>query len=281
MVYFGEFEIDGWIAEDLPSFDLTTHLLGIWGKEGLIRFVARHPAVVCGTEEVEKILNKMGATLDRMTPSGVLASKGECFMEARGSAGALHAAWKVCANILESLSGIATKTRAFVESAQGANPKINVVTTRKSFPGTRKLATKAILCGGAMPHRLGLSESILIFDEHIRFMGGFEAMLSQLDEIRQKALEKKIAVEVHNFEDALRVAKKGIDIIQLDKFSPEETKRTVEAIRSIDPAVRIASAGGVTPENADLYAATGTDILVTSSLYFAKPADIKVEIIAL
>ncbi len=75
----------------------------------------------------------------------------------------LHIAWKVCQNIIDNFSGIATKTRRIIDEVSSVNPDITVITTRKSMPGTRELSTKAVIAGGVFPHRLGLSETILGF----------------------------------------------------------------------------------------------------------------------
>ena len=73
-------------------------------------------------------------------------------------------AWKVSLNLCDHLSGVATKTRAIVDAAHSANPACEVLTTRKSMPGVKDLLTKAVTCGGAFPHRLGASETVLVFD---------------------------------------------------------------------------------------------------------------------
>ena len=74
-------------------------------------------------------------------------------------------------NILEYSSGIATRTKKMVDKAKLVNPHVAVLATRKSFPGTKELSIKSIIAGGAFPHRLGLSETILIFKQHVAFLG--------------------------------------------------------------------------------------------------------------
>lgn len=94
--------------------------------------------------------------------SGSRVKPGEMLIEAYGRTGGLHNAWKVSLNILEYCSVIATRTRNLVDLAQKENPDVEVVATRKSFPGTKELSIKAIIAGGTLPNRLGLSETILI-----------------------------------------------------------------------------------------------------------------------
>lgn len=278
IIVLSDKELDRFLREDVPSLDLTTWALGIGEAPGRITFATRHDTVLCGTEEVVRILEKCGATVLTTMRSGTMLATGVCFLEAAGSAGALHIAWKVCANLLEYLSGIATNTHTMLAAAQSVNPTVQIATTRKSIPGTRTLAIKAVLAGGGMPHRLGLSETVLIFPQHRVFLGGLEGCLQRLANIRRHCPEKKIAIEVETLDEALQVARAGVDILQIDKMAPSLIRETVAAVRSIDPQVCIAAAGGITLANAAEYAATGIDIIVTSSLYTAKPADIAVQI---
>jgi molybdenum transport protein len=267
-------DIERFIEEDVPYGDLTTAVLEIGEQPGRITFTTRHETTLSCTEEAGRILERCGARVTLLTPSGTGVPSGTMFLSAEGSASSLHAAWKVALNILEYASGISTRTAGIVKSARNANPAISIATTRKSFPGTKKAAIKAILAGGATPHRLGLSESILVFRQHTEFMGGLDRLLERLPEIKKQAPEHKILVEADGPEEALRIAAAGADVVQVDKLSPERLADLVHAIRNIAPDIKISAAGGITPENAGTYAATGIDIIVLSSVYFGKPADI-------
>ncbi|TCD48830.1 ModD protein [Chlorobium sp. N1] len=267
-------EIDRFIEEDVPYGDLTTSLLGIGGKPGSITFTTRHETTLCCTEEAGRIFERLGATVATLSPSGTEAGPGTMFLSAEGTAASLHAGWKVALNMLEYASGIATRTSGIVKSARSTNPAISIATTRKSFPGTKKTAIKAILAGGATPHRLGLSESILVFRQHTEFLGGIDSFLERIPSLKERAPEHKILVEADSPEEALRIAAAGADVVQIDKLQPDRLKELVQALRDIAPNIKISAAGGITPQNAAAYAATGIDIIVLSSVYFGKPADI-------
>jgi molybdenum transport protein len=269
-----DIEIERFLEEDVPFGDLTTTLLGIDGHEGEISFTTRERTVVCCTEEAVRLLEKCGAKLLFSIPSGTIAEPGTLILRAEGSAGALHAGWKAALNLLEYASGIATRTRAIVERARAANPDVSVVTTRKSFPGTKKVAIKAIMAGGALPHRLGLSESILVFPHHTVFLGGLEPFLENLPALKTSAPEQRIIVEAQTPEEALSIAAAGADIVQVDKMSIAALSKLVLDIRAAYPGVAISAAGGINADNAAAYAATGIDIIVLSSVYFGKPSDI-------
>ena len=198
----------------------------------------------------------------------------------RGRAGDLHAAWKVCLNVFDHLSAVATKTRAMVDAAHAANPRCEVLTTRKSMPGAKDLLTCAVMAGGAFPHRLGLSETVLVFEHHLTFFGGFERFVDELPAIKAKCIEKKLFVEA-DAERAITLARVsansiGVDGIQLDKVPVAELQELVSRLRAIDPRLTLIAAGGINPQNAGAYAACGVDGLATTAPFTAKPIDMSV-----
>lgn len=279
-VRISDAEIDRLIAEDVPYLDLTTHILGIGGQPGTMEYYTREACVLCGTEEAARVARKLGCTVAWGAPSGTRLQAGEAFMRLEGSAQDLHVAWKVCLNLFDHLSAVATKTRAMVDAAHAANPACEVLTTRKSMPGVKALLTKAVMTGGAFPHRLGLSETVLVFENHTAFMGGFDAFVAALPQIRSRAVEKKIFAEV-DAEQALVLARagaagRGVDGVQLDKVSVEQTAALVPQLRALDPRLTVIAAGGINPANAGAYAATGVDGLVTTAPFTAKPVDMSV-----
>ncbi|KAF1084741.1 Nicotinate-nucleotide pyrophosphorylase (carboxylating) [Sporotomaculum syntrophicum] len=183
-------------------------------------------------------------------------------------------AWKVAMNILEYSSGIATRTNKILTKARQANPHVEILTTRKIFPGTKELAIKAVLAGGGLPHRLGLSETVLIFKQHLNFIGGIEGLIPRLSELKTKLNEKKIIVEVETIEEALLLCQAGLDGLQFDKVALPALNKAVELIRAKNNRIVLLAAGGINEQNAVLYAGTGVDGLVTTSVYFGKPVDI-------
>lgn len=267
-------EIERFIDEDVPYGDLTTTLLGIGDDPGEIVFTSRERTVICCTEEAGRVLEACGATVTRSLPSGTIVEPGTLLLRAEGSAAALHAGWKVALNLLEYASGIATRTGTIVGRVHAANPGASVVTTRKSFPGTKQVAIKAIMAGGALPHRLGLSESVLVFSHHTVFLGGLEPFLLMLADLKKRAREQRIIVEADTPDEAIRIAKAGADVVQVDKMPVEALAALVADIRRECPGVAVSAAGGINMENAAAYANTGVDIIVLSSVYFGKPSDI-------
>jgi len=270
--------LDKLIAEDVPYFDLTTHLLGIGENTGVIRFFSREEAVLCGTEEAARILNKLGIQVTDCLPSGTVVQPEQFFLAGKGLAQALHMGWKVCQNLIDNTSAIATKTKRMIEIVREARPQTQVVTTRKSFPGIKALCLKAVLAGGGTPHRLGLSETVLVFKQHVNFLGGWDALLAMLPELKSKACEKKIIVEADSIAQGLALCKAKVDGIQFDKVPAHELSAHMSEFRRLAPGTVILAAGGINETNAAGYAEAGVDAIVTTSLFNAKPIDIGVKI---
>lgn len=279
MVRIPNARIDQFISEDVPYIDLTSMVLGIGGARGTMEFFTREACVLAGVQVARRIATQLGCEVVFACQDGEALSAGQTFMTLAGTAEDLHATWKVCLNVFDHLSAVATKTRAMVEAAHRGNPTCEVLTTRKSMPCVKDLLTEAVMIGGAFPHRLGLSETVLVFDHHITFMGGFEAFLGQLPAIKTRCVEKKLFVE-SDADQAIRLAKAGVDGIQLDKIDVEELGALVHTIRELNPHVTLVAAGGINPQNAEAYAKTGVDALATTAPFTAKPLDMSVRMFA-
>jgi molybdenum transport protein len=278
MVRIPASRLEYFMAEDVPYLDLTSEVLGIGDEPGRMEYFTREDCVLCGTEVVERMAHELGLSVDSATKTGARVRAGESFLDVSGTAGALHQLWKAGLNVFDHLSAVATKTRGMVDAVHAENPACEVLTTRKSMPGVKDLLTMAVRAGGAYPHRLGLSETVLVFDHHLEFMGGFDAFLEQLPDIRRRCVEKKLFVECDP-DQALRLAQAGVDGVQMDKVPAGELRALVPRLRSIDPHLTIIAAGGINPGNAAEYAATGIDGIATTSLFTAKPLDMSVRMV--
>lgn len=278
MIYISDEGIDRMISEDVPYCDLTTWVLGIGKQPGRMQYFTREESVLCGTEEAGRILEKLGVRVTSVLESGQLLEKNQVFLEAEGAAESIHMAWKVTQNLLESCSGIATKTRRMVEKAKAVNPALSVVSSRKSFPGVKQLSVKAVLAGGAYPHRLGLSETVLVFEQHLNFLGGLDGFLERLPAIKRNIPEKKLLVETDNLAQAIKLCQAGVEAIQFDKLPPEALLPAVSELKRLNPNLILLAAGGIDEHNVEAYAHTGVDALVTTSLFFAKSIDMSVRI---
>ena len=266
------------LADDVSCGDLTTASLGIGGREGRVAFRARGAMTVCGSEEATRLFELVGARARLWVPSGTHVEAGRLLLEAEGGVDSLHSAWKTGQVLMEWASGLATAAAAIVKAAEAGGRRVAVACTRKNVPGAKAMSVKAVRAGGATIHRMGLSESLLVFAEHRLFLS--ETPAQTVARLRAREPEKKIVVEVSSVEEAAEWARAGADVLQLEKFSVEQVAECRQWVNEHASnghgAPLLAAAGGVKADNAAAFVAVGADLLVTSAPYTAPPADVAV-----
>jgi len=264
------------LADDVPHGDLTTQSLGIGAQSAQLEFRARQPMTLAAVEEAVRLFVLADASASLAAASGSTLQAGALILQAEGTAAALHRAWKTAQAMVEWASGIATATRAIVDAAGGVAGGVAVACTRKNVPGSKALSIQAVLAGGAVMHRQGLSETLLLFAEHRLFLG--ETPAHTIARLRRRQPEKKIVVEVADGAQAMVWAEAGADVLQLEKFSPDAVVacRQALAAKGLSGSCLLAAAGGVRADNAAAYVAAGADLLVTSAPYTAAPQDVQV-----
>lgn len=268
--------LERWLKEDIPYMDLTTFLLEIGSQDGEMHFFSRDEAVLCGTEEVARLTRLKGGEVLEYLPSGSKISPGGVFMKVTGKTEVLHLLWKTSQNILEYASAVASRTNRLVEKAKKVNKNVTILSTRKVFPGTKELSIKAVLSGGGVPHRLGLSETILVFKQHRVFVKSWDRLAEQIEKLKTKSCEKKIIVEIERPEEAIPLCEAGVDGLQFDKVPPEKLTELIREIKTDFSHILTIAAGGINENNVEEYAATGADAIVTTSMYFGRPVNIGV-----
>ncbi|MGE0073108.1 MAG: ModD protein [Thiomonas sp.] len=278
MMYFTQAEIDHFITEDTPLHDETTRALGLPNAAGRLTYTARQPGVLAGVAPLLRLAQSLGLRAEPLAADGDATAPGQPVLRLHGNAHALHIAWRQGMNLLEYLGGIASATRQMVDAARAGNPRIQVAGTRKAFPGARRLQHYAVLCGGGMVHRAGLSETILVFAQHRAFLPGLDAA-QLVARAKAHSPEKFVLIEAEDADDALAAVRAGADGVQLDKMTAAQLAALVPQLRALQPRITINAAGGIRPDNAAQFAASGVDVLVTSSLYSARAADFGAEMV--
>lgn len=291
--------LDELLLDDCPGMDLTVEMLGIGDAPGLMTFSPKADCIVSGVEEAALLLKRCELDVTRHARNGDRVRAGQLLLEARGNAAGLHRGWKITQTLMEYMSGIATRAARMADAAREVNPRVRVAVTRKNFPGAKRLCLEAAVSGGAVVHRLNLSDSVLVFAQHRVFLtekaetadainntrdagdagdsgDALRAFARRIPEFRLALPEKKLCAEVDSPEAALLLANAGIDVVQCEKFPCPVLAEAVRDLRAVNPDILILAAGGVNGDNAADYAATGADVLVTTWPYFGKPADIKV-----
>jgi nicotinate-nucleotide pyrophosphorylase (carboxylating) len=166
-------------------------------------------------------------------------------------------------NIMQRMSGIATQTSLYVKELEGLKTK--VLDTRKTTPGMRLLDKAAVKYGGGENHRMGLYDMILIKDNHIDFAGGINNAIKNTHKyLKDNNKDLKIEIEARSIEDVVQILEiGGVDVIMLDNFSIEETKRAVSIIGN---KYKTEASGGITLKNLRKYAECGVDYISIGAL---------------
>lgn len=266
--------LENLLDDDHALGDATTWALGIGDIPGRIIFRARHGQIACCTEEAARMGVMRNLQVEEApVNTGTWVEAGTTLLALTGQAGVLHRVWKPAQTLMEYAAGIASATADLVQAARRGNTQIAVACTRKNFPGTKAISTKAILAGGAVPHRLSLSETLLLFAEHREFLGA-ETPSDTISRLHRIWPERHVVVEVADEAEASRWIVAGADVIQLEKCTPEIVAKVVREAEGSKS--RIAAAGGVNVGNAEAYARAGAHILVSSWPYGAAARDVAV-----
>lgn len=274
-MYFSSARTDYFLKEDCPYFDLTVAGLSISNVCATMEYYTRSACTLCGIDAVSKLASDLNLHIVSACFDGDELTEGQTFMTVQGAAEKIMMLWKVGLNIFDRCSGIATSVAQMKAQISQVNPACSLLTTRKSMPGAKDLCIAAVIAGGAYPHRLGTSETVLLFREHIDLVGGVDRVLSLLSSLKQQMVEKRILVEC-SCEEALLFLEAGADGIQFDKCSSDELSTAVATIREQYPSALLLAAGGINHHNCQQYAASGVDGLVTSSCFNAAPIDMSV-----
>jgi nicotinate-nucleotide pyrophosphorylase (carboxylating) len=249
----------GFLREDAPYGDLTSELLidPAITCRGVIR--VKETGIIAGLEEAGELFRLLEVTVNPRAADGELVVNGRTLLELEGRARDVLLAERTALNIIGRMSGIATKTREVAEKVREKNSSCRIACTRKTVPGLRLLDKKAVAIGGGSRHRFGLSDAILIKDNHLMLLSIGEAV----SRAKKGSMYHRVEVEVRDADQAKSAADAGADIIMLDNMSPEEAALAVRTIRSRPRggSIVIEVSGGICEENAVLYAIPGVDVI--------------------
>lgn len=275
MITFSNDELMAFLSQDCPFLDNTTFGLGISGNGRARFYVKNHPIVLCGIDEAVNIAKNFSLTIRESAPNASKLEVGQNALVLEGDITILLKIAKSLQNLIEYASSVATYTHALKTIAAESNPNIAILGTRKNVPFAKKLQLKGLISGGGIPHRYGLSDSILVFSEHLDCVESVEAAFARL---KSTFKEHKIIVEISTLSEARHFVALGADILQCEKMSPSDLKELVNAIKAQSPQILISATGGINLDNIAQYAKSGVDMIVTTSMYRAEIYDIKVEI---
>jgi len=257
--------IDLAIKEDIGDGDHTSLATIPSGLIGKAQLLVKENGIIAGIGVAEIIFKKTDtqAFFKPFFSDGQFVNKGDCAFWVEGRVLKILQAERIVLNIMQRMSGIATQTHKYVEKLNGL--KTRILDTRKTSPGLRLLDKYAVKIGGGENHRFGLSDMILIKDNHIDFAGGIEnAILKTQEYLRKNNKNLKIEIEARSLKDVKSILENGgIDRILLDNFTP---KQTLKAVSLIKGKVEIESSGNITIKNIRNYAECGVDFISVGAL---------------
>ena len=263
--------IDAALAEDVGSGDPTTDTLIDPRLAGSAALVSREDGVLAGIDVATTVFAQFDPTLDAVAlvedGSGVAA--GDRLASVTGSVASILKAERTAVNFLQHLSGVATQTRRYVDAVRGYRAQI--VDTRKTTPGLRKLEKYAVTMGGGRNHRHNLADGILIKDNHI------EALALRgvgIGEVVKRAVAGashmiKVEIEVETIEQLEEVLDAGADLVLLDNMESEQMET---AVRLASGRAVVEASGGITLETVGEIAKTGVDIISVGALTHSAPS---------
>jgi nicotinate-nucleotide pyrophosphorylase (carboxylating) len=273
------------LAEDLGARDLTTDALVPGDARGRAEVRVKGPGVIAGQAWVAEVLSQLGAEYDILIPDGAAVMPGDVAGRAKGRLRALLHGERTALNLLCRLSGIATLTRRFVEAAKGT--KARILDTRKTTPLYRALEKYAVRAGGGENHRRGLSDQVLVKENHIaaaRASGEANSFAAAMRLLAQRVEPGvKVGIEVTNLSELHLALEAGPAYVLCDNFDVGTLRMAVK-IRDGWPGEAkpgIEASGGVTLANVAEVAATGVDRISIGALTHSAPAlDLSMKIVA-
>lgn len=259
------------LEEDGAYADVTTLSTVPEEKKSEARMLARQAGVVVGmaiAAEAFRLLDER-ISVEILVEEGTSVQVGENLLQLRGPSRAILSAERVSLNFMGRLSGIATLTARCVQAVEGTQARI--LDTRKTTPGLRLLEKMAVQLGGGQNHRFGLSDGVLIKDNHIKVAGGIAQAVSAARKMAPHLL--KIEVECETLTEVQQALEVEADVVLLDNMDIETTHRAVELIRRQAPKVLIEASGniGTNQERLVAVAATGVDFISLGVLTHSAP----------
>ncbi|MEO1377049.1 MAG: carboxylating nicotinate-nucleotide diphosphorylase [Cyanobacteria bacterium J06635_10] len=253
-----------WLREDIGRGDRTTQsILSQDYREGKAQWIAKADGIVAGLPIAGRVFQLLNEKVDfnLLVKEGDFCQSGTVIAQMQGSLDALLTGERVALNLAMRLSGIATMTRKYVEKIEDL-PTL-FVDTRKTTPGLRILEKYAIQVGGAINHRMGLDDAVMIKDNHITAAGGIgKAIICIRSQIPYPLT---IEVETENLEQVKEALEYQADIIMLDNMKVDMMREAVKVIRQHNIKVKIEASGNVTHETIRAIAETGVDYISSSA----------------
>ncbi|MBW2982131.1 carboxylating nicotinate-nucleotide diphosphorylase [Candidatus Woesearchaeota archaeon] len=249
------------LREDIGKGDITSDSIIPKDKRIEADVIAKESGIVCGLDIIRLVYKTIDPNLvfKKKLKDGEKVRIGQKIINIKGNARSILTGERIVLNFLSALSGTATTTRKYVDKIKKYKTKI--LDTRKTIPGFRILQKYAVSIGGAVNHRMGLYDMVLIKDNHIETNGGIK---SAVESVKKKISKNiKIEVETETLKQVEEALESGADWIMLDNMSVENMKKAVEMIKG---KAKIEASGGITLDNLEDVAKVGVDYISIGAL---------------
>jgi nicotinate-nucleotide pyrophosphorylase (carboxylating) len=248
------------LAEDVGRGDL--YALVLPAAPASARIVAKSDGVLAGRLYAEKLAEIEGFEIVWECKDGERFAKGDVIAKLSGSSHTLLRCERTVLNMVLHASSIATLTRRFADIVEPYGTKL--LDTRKTRPMLRVFEKYATRQGGAVNHRLGLDDSLMLKDTHLRTIGDLDAFMAEAR--RQIPFTAKIEIEAETFEQAKTFMAAGADIVMCDNMTPEQLAEVVAYKKANHPSVMLEASGNISLDTIESYAKSGVDAISSGSL---------------
>ncbi|MCD1261869.1 carboxylating nicotinate-nucleotide diphosphorylase [Paenibacillus athensensis] len=266
-----------WLQEDIGTGDVTTMTTIPLERRSKGIIHVKEDGLVAGLPVARAVFAEVdsGLHFEPKVAEGASVKKGTVLAEVEGSIRSILLGERLALNLMQRMSGIATRTRQYVDALDGLPTRL--VDTRKTTPGHRLLEKYAVRVGGGHNHRFGLYDAVMIKDNHIKGAGGIRAAVQAARAHIPHTM--KIEVEVEGFEQLDEALEAGADIIMLDNMTPVDMKEAVAIIKNRAPHIVIEGSGSVRLDTIREMAATGVDVISVGRLtYSVNALDISLDL---
>ena len=267
------------IAEDVGDGDHSALSCIPAEQKGKAVLKIKQDGILAGVDIAQQIFNyaEPASSSNIFKKDGEAMHNGENAFEVEAHIHTILKYERLVLNCMQRMSGIATLTKQYTKKLEGYKTKL--LDTRKTTPNFRLLEKEAVRIGGAVNHRFGLYDMIMLKDNHIDYCGGIEEAINRAyDYVQRYRPDLKIEVETRSMADvekALGVGKGKVFRLMLDNFAPQQM---TEALKIINGAFETEASGGINLENIEEYAATGVDyISVGAVIHQAKSLDLSLK----
>lgn len=260
-------QIRNWLAEDIGNGDITTETTIPASSQAKAIIHMKDSGIIAGIPVAALVFQVVDASLQfkALVNDGDYVDRGTVIIEVEGSTRSLLTGERLALNLMQRLSGIATKTKQYVDALQGLPTRL--VDTRKTTPGHRMLEKYAVRVGGGHNHRYGLYDAVMIKDNHIKGAGSITAAIEAARARIPHTM--KIEVETESIEQIQEALAAGADIIMLDNMDNEAMKEAAMYIKAQSPHVIVEASGGITLDTIYEKAATGVDVISVGGLTYS------------